>query len=85
MIAVPPSLTDDLERVASLLRNAASTLLRAPLSGPFATRADAGRALAKALEIAAGFSRNWGGIMPQLIDHGACLGSEASRFSSIVR
>jgi hypothetical protein len=52
MITVPEALAVDLARVMSLLRNTASTRLGAPLSGPFATRAGAGRALAQALAVA---------------------------------
>jgi hypothetical protein len=52
VIAVPPSLSDGLERVVGKLRHAASTRLRAPLAGPYANRAQAGRALAQALATA---------------------------------
>src|SRR5665213_4228337 len=49
VIVVPPELVADLDRVVSRLRNAPAARLRATLSGPFATRADAGRALARLL------------------------------------
>jgi hypothetical protein len=52
VIAVPPSLPDDLERVVGKLRHTASTRLRAPLTGAYTTRAQAGRALAQALATA---------------------------------
>ncbi len=51
--AVPPSLADDLARVVKTLRTTPAGRLRARLSGPFHSRADAGRALARALAIAA--------------------------------
>jgi hypothetical protein len=53
VVAVPPSLADDLDRVASTLRTTPAGRLRAHVSGPFASRADAGRALAGVLAIAA--------------------------------
>lgn len=49
VIVVPTELVADLDRVVSRLRNAPAARLRAPISGPFATRADAGRALARLL------------------------------------
>jgi hypothetical protein len=52
VVAIPPSLPDDLERVAGLLRHATSTRLRAPLAGPYASRAQAARTLAQALATA---------------------------------
>jgi hypothetical protein len=51
--AVPPSLADDLARVVKTLRTTPAGRLRARLSGPFLSRADAGRALARVLAIAA--------------------------------
>jgi hypothetical protein len=51
--AVPSSLADDLDGVVKTLRTTPATRLRARLVGPFHSRADAGRALARALAIAA--------------------------------
>jgi hypothetical protein len=51
--AVPASLADDLNGVVKTLRTTPAGRLRARLSGPFHSRADAGRALARALAIAA--------------------------------
>ena len=53
MIDVPSALVADLERVATLLRTTPANRLAAPLSGPFASRVEAGRALARTLAIAA--------------------------------
>lgn len=49
VIVVPPALVADLDQVVSRLRNSSAARLRAAVSGPFATRADAGRALARLL------------------------------------
>ena len=49
VIVVPPEFVADLDGVVTRLRNASAARLRAGLSGPFATRADAGRALARLL------------------------------------
>ncbi len=49
VIVVPTELVTDLDRVVSRLRNTSAARLKAPVSGPFATRADAGRALARLL------------------------------------
>ena len=49
MIVVPPALAADLDRVVTRLRNATPARLRASVAGPFATRADAARALAQML------------------------------------
>jgi hypothetical protein len=51
--AVPPSLAHDLDRVVATLRTTPAGRLRARVSGPFNSRADAGRALARALATAA--------------------------------
>ena len=51
--AVPSSLAHDLDGVVKTLRTAPAGRLRARLSGPFHSRADAGRALARVLAIAA--------------------------------
>jgi hypothetical protein len=51
--AVPSSLADDLGRVVKTLRTTPAGRLRARLTGPFHSRADAGRALARVLAIAA--------------------------------
>jgi hypothetical protein len=51
--AVPSSLADDLDGVVKTLRTTPVGRLRARLSGPFQSRADAGRALARVLAIAA--------------------------------
>jgi hypothetical protein len=50
--AVPSSLAADLDSVVKTLRTTPATRLRARLSGPFHSRADAGRALARVLAIA---------------------------------
>jgi hypothetical protein len=52
VVAVPPSLPDDLERVVGKLRHATSARLRAPLVGPYASRAQAARTLAQVLATA---------------------------------
>ena len=49
VIVVPPALIADLDQVVSRLRNTSAARLRAAVSGPFATRAGAGRALARLL------------------------------------
>jgi len=49
VIVVPPALIADLDGVVSRLRNSSAARLRAPVSGLFATRAGAGRALARLL------------------------------------
>jgi hypothetical protein len=49
VIVVPPVLIADLDQVVSRLRNSSAARLRAAVSGPFATRAGAGRALARLL------------------------------------
>jgi hypothetical protein len=49
VIAVPPALVADLDRVVTRLRNATPARLRASVTGPFANRADAARALAQML------------------------------------
>jgi hypothetical protein len=46
VIAVPPSLADEIDRVVAKLRTTPRARLGAPLSGPFPSRAAAGRALA---------------------------------------
>lgn len=46
VIAVPPSLPDEIGRVVAKLRTTQGAWLGAPLSGPFPSRAAAGRALA---------------------------------------
>jgi hypothetical protein len=51
--AVPASLAEDLAGVVKTLRTTSAGRLRARLSGPFQSRADAGRALARVLAIAA--------------------------------
>jgi hypothetical protein len=51
--AVPSSLAEDLDGVVKTLRTTPAGRLRARLSGPFQSRADAGRALARVLAIAA--------------------------------
>ena len=51
--AVPASLADDLGRVVKTLRTTPAGRLRARVAGPFQSRADAGRALARVLAIAA--------------------------------
>ena len=51
--AVPSSLAHDLDGVVKTLRTAPAGRLRARLLGPFHSRADAGRALARVLAIAA--------------------------------
>jgi hypothetical protein len=51
--AVPSSLAKDLDRVVKTLRTTPAGRLRARLPGPFASRADAGRALARVLATAA--------------------------------
>jgi hypothetical protein len=53
VVAVPPSLASDLDRVVATLRTTPAGRLRARVSGAFTTRADAGRALAVALATAA--------------------------------
>jgi hypothetical protein len=53
VVAVPPSLAQDLDRVVTTLRTTPAGRLRARLPGPFSSRADAGRALARALAVAA--------------------------------
>jgi hypothetical protein len=53
VVAVPPSLAQDLDRVVATLRTTPAGRLRARVSGAFTTRADAGRALALALATAA--------------------------------
>jgi hypothetical protein len=53
VVAVPPSLAQDLDRVVTTLRTTPAGRLKARLAGPFTSRADAGRALARALAIAA--------------------------------
>jgi hypothetical protein len=49
VIVVPPALVVDLDRVVTRLRNATPARLRASVTGPFATRADAARALGQML------------------------------------
>ncbi len=49
VIVVPPVLIADLDQVVLRLRNSSAARLRAPVSGPFATRAGAGRALGRLL------------------------------------
>ena len=51
--AVPPSLARDLDSIVKTLRTTPAGRLRARLSGPYQSRADAGRALARVLAIAA--------------------------------
>jgi len=51
--AVPSSLAHDLDSVVQTLRTTPAGRLRARLPGPFHSRADAGRALARVLAIAA--------------------------------
>jgi hypothetical protein len=51
--AAADSLTDDLASVVSGLRTSSAARLSARLSGPIATRADAGRLLARTLAVAA--------------------------------
>jgi hypothetical protein len=64
--AVPTSLADDLGRVAATLRTTPAGRLRARLSGPFHSRADAGRALVRVLAIAAqGIEDASAQVMPQ--------------------
>lgn len=53
VVAVPSSLADDLGRVVKTLRTTPVGRLRARLTGPFHSRADAGRALARVLALAA--------------------------------
>jgi hypothetical protein len=53
VIAVPSRLAEDLGRVVSKLRTTPSARLSAQLSGPFTSRAEAGRALARTLATAA--------------------------------
>jgi len=53
VVAVPSSLAQDLDRVVTTLRTTPVGRLRARLPGPFSSRADAGRALAGALAVAA--------------------------------
>lgn len=51
--AVPPSLARDLDSIVKTLRTTPAGRLRARLPGPYQSRADAGRALARVLAIAA--------------------------------
>ena len=51
--AVPPSLARDLDSIVKTLRTTPAGRLRARLSGPYQSRADAGRALARVLATAA--------------------------------
>ena len=51
--AVPPSLAHDLDGIVKTLRTTPAGRLRARLSGSYHSRADAGRALARVLAIAA--------------------------------
>ena len=53
VVAVPASFAEDLDRVVTTLRNTPAGRLRARVSGPFSSRADAGRALAGVLATAA--------------------------------
>jgi hypothetical protein len=53
VIAVPPSLADELGRVVAKLRTTPESRLGASVSGPYSSRAAAGRALASALALAA--------------------------------
>ena len=46
VIAVPPALADEIDRVVAHLRTTPGARLAAPLAGPFPSRAAAGRALA---------------------------------------
>ena len=46
VIAVPPALADEIDRVVAKLRTTPGARLAAPLAGPFPSRAAAGRALA---------------------------------------
>ena len=53
VVAVPPSLAQDLDRIVATLRTTPAGRLKVRLAGPFRSRADAGRALARALAVAA--------------------------------
>jgi hypothetical protein len=53
VVAVPASFAEDLDRVVTTLRTTPAGRLRTRLSGPFSSRADAGRALAGVLATAA--------------------------------
>jgi hypothetical protein len=53
VIDVPSELVADLDRVVTKLRTTPTNRLAAPLPGPFPSRVEAGRALARTLAIAA--------------------------------